>query len=383
MRSYAKNVKTVKNENRALVFRYLRHRAMSRAEISRLSGMSKSAVTMITNTLIEEGQIAEIGSADASYGRKPILLDIVADYKYAAGIALHRDDVYVCLTDLESHMMAYKHFPTNRWQDPYVLLDDAYDVILSFLRERNIPFEKCLGIGVSAPGPLDYVSGRILNPPDFRLFHYVDVGDHLRKRSGFPVMVDNNAVLFAMQEYATQAQSRYRNLMFVSVLGGIGSAVLTEGKLFRGFGGFGGELGHTSVHPDGLPCDCGNRGCLERYVSMKALKERFGFEDYERLIDRAYLGDVSARHVIEYIARELSPALVNAVNLFDLDAVIFYGELSYRPRLLSELLHEKLQSRAVLTRTHDVAIVFSKMDRDTAYSSVTAAIVNAYFDQRL
>lgn len=383
MKSYARNVKTIKNENRALIFKYLRRGAISRADISKTSGMSKSAVTMITNALIEEGQIVEIGATDSSYGRKPILLDIVADFKYAAGIALHRDTFYVCLTNLKSEIVAYTSYRTDRWKDPYELLDFAYETILSFLEERNIPFEKCIGIGVSSPGPLDYMSGKILNPPDFPLFSYVDVGEYLKKKSGLPVMVDNNAVLYAMQEYSTQPQSRYRNFMFVSISGGIGAAVLNEGKVFRGYGGFAGELGHTSIHPDGIPCTCGNKGCLERYISMKALKEAYQFDSYERLVDNAYLGDRESNEILSYVAREFSYAIVNSINLLDLDAVVIYGEFSYRSEKLLNMLRERIHNRAVIMRTHDVFLRCSEMSNDLACASVCAAIINAYFDQKI
>ena len=383
MKSYARNVKTIKNENRALIFKYLRRHAVSRADISKASGMSKSAVTMITNTLIEEGQIIEIGATDSSYGRKPILLDIVPDYKYAAGIALHRDNVYVCLVNLKFEIIAYTSVRTDRWSDPYALLDFAYETILEFLRERGIPFEKCLGIGVAAPGPLDYVTGKILNPPNFSLFSYVDVGEYLRTKTGLPVMVDNNAVLYAMQEYFTQPSGNYRNMMMICVYSGIGSAIVTDGKIYRGCGGFSGELGHISIHPDGIPCTCGNRGCLERYVSMKALKEAFHFDSYERLVDNAYLGDRDSDAVLDYIARELSYAIVNVTNLFDLDAVVLYGEFSYRPQKLLSKLRDRVHGRMVVERNHEVYIRFSEMSHDLAYASVCAAIINAYFDQKL
>lgn len=383
MKSYARNVKTIKNENRALIFKYLRRHAVSRADISKASGMSKSAVTMITNTLIEEGQIVEIGATDSSYGRKPILLDIVADFRYAAGIAIHRDNVYVCLVNLKFEIVAYTSFRTDRWSDPYELLDFAYETILGFLRERNIPLEKCIGIGVAAPGPLDYVSGKILNPPNFSLFAYTDVGEYLKKKTGLPVMVDNNAVLYAMQEYFTQPSGNFRTMMLLCIYSGIGSAVVTEGKIYRGCGGFSGEIGHTSIHPDGIPCTCGNRGCLERYVSMKALKDRFGFDSYERLVDNAYLGDKESEAVLDYVAQELSHAIVNAINLFDLDAVILYGEFSYRPQKLLKMLYERIHGRTVVERNHEVYIRFSEMSHDLACASVCAAIINAYFDQKL
>ena len=383
MKTYPHNLKTIKNENRALILNYIRTQPTSRASISKRSNMSKSAVTMITNDLIEEGQIVEIGVTSSSHGRKSILLDIVADYRYALGISIHRKYFYTCITDLKSNILAYSRHEMSTQNDPYALLDFAYGEILGFLGKLNIPLEKCIGIGVSAPGPLDYVSGKILNPPYCELFHQVDVGEHLRKLSGLPVMVDNNAVLLSMQQYVDDTKHRYSNYMFAVISDGIGSTVMSGGNVFRGFGGFASELGHTSVHADGIPCSCGNIGCLEKYISLRALHERFGISSYSELVDDAYMGDKSACDMLEYIAEEFSCAITNSINLFDLDAVIIYGQFCYRHEKLLALLTEKISRRSVITRTHNVDIIFSSMTPDRARASVCAAIIKRHFDQKL
>ncbi len=382
MKVYPHNVRTIKNENRALILNYIRKKPISRAAIAKISNMSKSAVTMITNDLISEGQVTEVGAMSSSHGRKSILLDIVADHRYAAGIALHRQYIYVCVTDLKSHIVAYSSYRTEEWDDAYQLLDFAWSEVLRFLAELNIPREKCLGIGVSAPGPLDYVTGTILNPPDFAFFHHVDVGNYLREKSGLPVTVDNNAVLLTLQE-SFRAETSYRNWMFVIVSDGIGSAIMTGGKIYRGFGGFAGELGHTSIHAGGIPCSCGNFGCLEKYVTIKALQEKFHFPSYEKLVDDAYMGDREANTVLAYIADCFSCAIINSVNLFDLDGVVIHGQFSYRGERLQTLLQERINTQSVITRNHTVAVRFSDMHPDEASASVCAAIINRYFEQKI
>ena len=113
------------------------------------------------------------------------------------------------------------------------------------------------------------------------------------------------------------------------------------------------------------------------------MKEAFHFDSYERLVDNAYLGDRDSDAVLDYIARELSYAVVNVTNLFDLDAVVLYGEFSYRPQRLLSKLRERVHGRMVVERNHEVYIRFSEMSHDLAYASVCAAIINAYFDQKL
>lgn len=382
MKTHPHNVKTIKNENRALILGQIRKAPTSRADIAKRTGMSKSAVTMITGDLMNEGQIIEIGEGSSPHGRKSILLDIVPTYRYAAGIALHRKYIYVCITDLKSNILSYSNHRITNWNDPKSLLDFAYDEILRFLSELNIPREKCIGIGVSAPGPLDYEKGVILNPPDFPMFRDFAVSEYLQKKSGMPVLLDNNAVLLCMQEYMNSS-AEYKNSMFVVISDGIGSAVMYNGHIFRGSRGFAGELGHISIHADGIKCDCGNCGCLEKYVSISALQEKFGFSSYEKLVDDAYMGDKVSCEILAYIAGEFSAALASAVNLFDLDAIIIYGQFSYRSDKLCTLLRKELSRRSVITQTHSVALTFSDMSPDKASASVCSLVINRYFEQKL
>ena len=382
MTSQAGNVNTIKNSNRSLIFHYIRKSPVSRAEIAKQSGMSKSAVTMITNALIEEGQLCEIGPRESSCGRKPILLDIVADYRYAGGIAIHRKQTGVYITDLKSNIIAFRSIKTDRFFDPYKVLDWACATLLDLAEENKIPKEKLIGVGISAPGPVDYKEGVILEPPNFEMFHHVPVADYVQNRLGMQVMVDNNAVLLAMQEYIC-AGKPHVNSMVIIVSEGIGSAIITKGKVYRGHSGFAGEIGHTSVDLAGERCECGNHGCLEQYISMKALKRRFDFESFERVVDNAYLGDRTSLEVIEFIAEYLSAAVVNAINLFDLDAVILNGDFSYRNELLLERIRKRIGGMSVICRVHDVDISFSALSPALTNASVTSAILGAYFNHEL
>lgn len=382
MKNRPHNVKTIKSDNRALILNHIRRAPVSRAEISKRSGMSKSAVTMITGELMAEGQIAEVGEGDSPHGRRSVLLDIIPGYRYAAGIALHRKYIYICVTDLKSNILAYSNHQISKWNDPYKLLDFALSEIERFLTELNIPREKCIGIGVSAPGPIDYVTGTILNPPDFSMFHNIGVREYLSERSNMPVMVDNNAVLLCMQEYVNSDRD-LKNCLFVVISDGIGSAIMSDGRIYRGSKGFAGELGHISIHSDGVPCQCGNFGCLEKYISIGTLQEKFGFCSYEKMVDDACMGDSTSIDILKYIASEFSCALASAVNLIDPDTVVIYGQFAYRNENLLSFIQDELMRRSVITKTHNVNIVFSSMTPDIASASVCSMLITRYFEQKL
>lgn len=383
MKSYARNLSTIKSENRAMIFQYVRPHPISRADIARRTGMSKSSVTIITNALIEEGQLVEIGAVEHGIGRHPVMLDIVSDYRYAIGLSIDRNFWYVCITDLKFNLLAYANYKTDSWDDPYALMDAAYEEILRLLARRDIPLSLCIGIGISAPGPIDYKNGTILNPPNFPLFQNIEIGEFFEKKFGLPTFVNNNTVLLAMLENALTPPDKHENFIYVLAGDGIGSAIMLGDHIHRGSGGLSGELGHTSIHSGGVPCPCGNNGCLECYISLKALRERFNFTSYERLVDDAYLGDSFARSVIEFIADEFSCGLINAVNLLELDAVIIYGAFSYRPDMLRAALEDRIRKKSVITRTHDVKVRFANITPDLVRASACAAVLDMHFEQKL
>lgn len=383
MKSSGSNVITIRNENRALIFRCIRECPKSRADIAHKTGLSKSSVTTITNALIKEGQIVEVGTNDTAIGRKPILLDIVASFRFAAGIYLHRKQTFVCLTDLKSQIIAQKRERTSRWSDPYKILKWSCDTIQALASENGLSMEKCIGVGISAPGPLDYLTGCILTPPNFEMFHGINAVEEVKRNLDLPTMLDNNAVLLAIQEYNTNRKHHFENYIFIIIEDGIGSAIMTKGGIYRGYKGFTGEIGHTSIDIDGIPCSCGNKGCLEQYVTLSALKKHFGFDSYEKVVDDAYTGEMYAREILEYIAEHLSCAIINAVNFFDLDAAILYGEFRYRSSMLEKMIYNRVHQKSIICNAHTITVKFSNIDANIADSSVTTAILEAYFNQKL
>ncbi len=381
MKTYAKNVHSIKNDNRATILNLIRKAPVSRAEISATAGLSKSSVTMITNALIAEGQIKEIGTEESAVGRKRILLDIVANYRFAAGIILHRRDIKVCLTDLKGEVLDKEKTEIERFSSSTEVIDYTVNTVFELMRRNNLSKDDCIGIGVSCPGPLDITRGVILSPPHLDILHSVAVSDEIKARTGMNVALENNAVLLAMRE--NLMREKMKNFMSVIISYGIGSAVVTGGEIYRGALGFSGELGHMSVVAGGLRCPCGNSGCLERYVSLSALKEHFGFDDYKKTVDLAYDGDESALEVLRYITSYLGSGLVNAVNLFDLDAIILHGDYSYRPSLLDGMLRDYVNQNSVVAAVHGVEIISSPERNDRAEGNSTAAIIEQYFDQTL
>jgi predicted NBD/HSP70 family sugar kinase len=383
MADLASNVNTLKCDNRALILNHIRKQPMSRSQLSKQTKLSKSAVTMITNELINEGQLVEIGTSVSCKGRKPITLDIIKDYRYAIGVLLHRKRMSVSITNLKSELIDCVEENTGNYSDYREALLWICRTIRSVINKNNIPISKIIGIGVSSPGPLDYHSGTILLPPNFDLFHNVPVVPLLKEEFDLPVFLENNSVLLAITEYFNGSMKEYKNSMFVIISDGIGSCIVINGQIFRGFGGYAGELGHTSIDINGPICSCSNRGCLELYTTLSALQKKFSFDSYEKVVDDAYSNMPEALAILEFQANCLACALISAVNLLDLDSVILFGEFNYRPELLLSKLNVIINERSLIKRAHQVKVVVSELGSDAVTVSSTAAVLSHHFNQKL
>ncbi len=370
-----RNVLALKNSNRALILECVRCRPLSRADIGRKTGLSKSAVSMLTAEMILEGLLKEAGLSDkaGTIGRTSILVDLVGSYGYAIGVALHRRRIGVCAVNVKTDRLF------SRWMDTasFDTADAALDRIAATVREEldrlGLPWEKCLGIGVSSPGPLDRSSGVILNPPELPLFCGCPITEKLRERFGCRVYIENNAVALALLDFYRRGEPD-GNVLFTVAADGIGSALLMNGRVFRGARGFAGEIGHISIDRNGEECTCGNRGCLERYATLSALKRRFGFESYEAVADAAAAGDGEGGKIVAFLVNALGTALVDSVNLYDLDRVVLFGEYAYRAEMLASRLKEWISEHSIICRVHPVAVVPSVI---TTADGDTAAAISA------
>ncbi len=374
------NVITLKISNRANIFEQIRRGALSRVEIAQKTGLKKPAVTVLTNEMIKEGILREIGPSErrAERGRTSILLDLVADYAYAVGISLHRRNIQVSVMNLKMEKVAGKERETASFPSADAAMDWCAKTAGHLLARLSCPPEKCVGIGVSSPGSLDHQAGVILEPPNFPLFHHYPVTAKLKEYFDCPIFLENNAVSLAVTDFYMRGGPR-GNSLFVVVADGIGSALLQDGAVFRGAGGFSGELGHVCVETGGEVCACGNTGCLELYATADALKKRFPTMKYEQAADRAQAGDEQAGAVLRYLADRFGKAFVTAINLFDLDTIVMFGEYSYRSHLLTSEIERYINRHSLVAKLHPVAVMASELAfRDMSIAAAVPAL-NAFF----
>lgn len=203
---------------------------------------------------------------------------------------------------------------------------------------------KIAGIGVGVPGLIDS-TGLVHASVNMRPLDGVNLSETLSKRTGVPVFCGNDANLIALGEARAGAGRGFKSQIVVTIGTGLGSGLILDGKLWSGANGFAAEFGHLTLEPDGLPCPCGNHGCLEQYVSASALSRYAGNRSPEELALAAARGDVEALQAFEILGSRLGTALSGLLNLLNIEAIIVGGGVAASFDLIEKSLLKTLHAR--------------------------------------
>ena len=375
------NISTIKKANISLILRHLRNQSLSCIELSKLTGLSKSAVTTITKQMLSLGYLEKTGTEITEYGRHPVLLDIIKDYRYAFGISLHRKEIAACVVNLKFEPIEIRAQSVTAFATPQAAVDWAYDACIDIMNAHSIDPEKILGIGIASPGPLDCQKGIILNPPNFPLVQNFPIAEFLSHKTKYPVFLSNVSVLMTMYEKQIHLPE-VKNFVFVIVDKGVGSAIMTDDKIYRGKAGLAGEIGHISIEQNGNPCACGNKGCLETYITKHEIEKKFQLPSYEQMIDNAYNGNQHSLEIVDYIAACFGCGIINIINLLDIEAIVISGELNYRHELLFSKIQEYINRHCIVAHFHPVKLLPSVIQsQNIAYSA--AMVLDKYYLQEL
>ncbi|KQV44571.1 MULTISPECIES: ROK family transcriptional regulator [unclassified Rhizobium] len=273
------NLEKAKAHNRRVVIEAIRTSGpLSRAEIARLTALTAQTVSNI----VEELEGSELLKADSpqklARGQPFTPYSINPDGAYSIGLELERDHAAGVLTDLSGTIRARIVRPI----DPPTP-ERAIPILAAISAELQtaFPFERdrLLGAGIAMPGRYAAEGVTSLTPIALPGWQHYEVGPALEALLGMPVLVENDATAAAIGERLYGVARGLSSFVYLFLGGGIGAGLFLDGHLYRGSRANAGEIGHIVVEPDGLPCVCGKRGCLDRYVSLGAAYEYLKIDD--------------------------------------------------------------------------------------------------------
>jgi predicted NBD/HSP70 family sugar kinase len=384
MNKKARNSSYMKLANRKLILNMIRSGSLSRAELARKTGLTRAAITLIIDEMIKDGIVMETGVSQSASGRRPIILDINPKRYYTVGLNLIRYGCSVGLVNLKGEVVLKRNVEISGCKNPFEALNIIIKDIERLISDSNIEVSRLLGLGVCTPGPVDIHKGVILNPPNFEMWHNFSIAGELERALKLPVMLENisNGRTIAEKNYGRGAG--LSSFMLVAVDEGIGAGIVIDNKLYHGIGGYGSELGHTSIKLDGIRCSCGNRGCLETYASIPNVLKEIQRHDrsvlsWSQVVDMAENGDKLCLKAVDNEAHYLSAGIVNAMNLLELEAVILAGDISCKPGLLVEKIREKVRSISITRGIRNIEIFSSSIVKDSETISSASTVIEGFF----
>lgn len=369
------SLESLRAHNRRRVVDALRHRGTaSRAEIARLTGLSRSTVSSLVGELQDSGLVIETtragdggGSQGNQQGRPPVLLTLDRRAGAVVGINFGHRDARVAVADLSRTVLAERVFRgIDVDHEGIAALDVAADLVRQALAEAEVPIDRVLAAGLGLSGPIDHKRDLVHRTAILPSWGDISPGAEMERRLQVPVHIENDANLGALAEMTQGAAQGHRNVIYLMIASGIGAGVIIGGQVVHGAGGTAGELGHLLIDDAGPICRCGNRGCLETVVAGPAivdlLKPQHGQDlTLDDVLTLVAQGEPGARRAIEDAGRTVGRALAGLVNVLNPEAIVVGGELAAAGDALLGPVRGAIGRHAIRPAADDVRVVRSEL----------------------
>jgi predicted NBD/HSP70 family sugar kinase/biotin operon repressor len=348
---------------RQLLDQLRRHGSASRADLARLTGLSRSTVSTLIADLQASGLVVEREPDErvSQQGRPPTLLTLDRSAGLVLGIDFGHEHVHVAIADLSRTILAERTQELDVDRSAAQALDLAVTLTDAVIAAASVDGDRILGAGVGLSGPIDVAEGTVHAGKILPGWAGIRPVDELAGRLGLRVHLDNDANLGALAEVTLGAGIGARDAIYVMVSDGVGAGLILGGELYRGTGGTAGELGHVLVDESGPICRCGNRGCLEMMAGGRAitglLRPSHGDDlTLDDVVALAAGGDSGARRAIADAGRVLGRSVAAIVNAFNPELVIVGGKVSAAGDVLLDPLREAVHRYAIPSAAEDVRI---------------------------
>jgi N-acetylglucosamine repressor len=343
--------------NAALVLRALYDLGpISRADIARLTGLTRTSVGELVNDLEREGLATDVGLGPSTGGKQPTLVALDADARTIIAVDLSERTFTAALANLRGELTVRRRRDLDG-RDGGDAVDLVHELIEDVRAEATSPI---LGIGVGTPGIVDH-DGTVrwavgLDWQDLPLAQI------LEERHGLPTVVANDSRAAAFATYLFDGDDRPHNLVAIKVGRGIGAGLILRDQLFGGDGDGAGEIGHVVVDPDGIECHCGRFGCLETVGSAPAILREAaaaGIEvtNIEALARATADGDDRVLPVVRAAGRAIGSAIANLTGTLDVRQISILGTVTALGEPWFEAIRDEARRRALGPLAREVRIL--------------------------
>jgi N-acetylglucosamine repressor len=381
-----------KEHNRNLVLKTIfDHDNISRAEIARVTSLTRTTVSAIVTDLLEEGLVSEIGVGSSLGGKSPILLSLADDSRYLIGLDLARNQFRGAIVNLRGKIREVVTLPVNS-NNGDEALSLVYEILDQLMNASRLPL---VGIGIGTPGLVNITEGSVINAVNLD-WKDLPLARLMEERYHLPVYILNDSQAAAMGEYTYgTGHSSDSNLIVINARHGIGAGIVINGRLFQGDGGGAGEIGHVVVVPDGGQlCRCGNRGCLETVASTQALIKRVQTLVTQSIptllpqspqeitldtIEQAFSsGDHLARQAVLETGRYMGMAISSLVGTLNIQKIVLTGDMTRFGSPWLEAIQGMITQTTLSRLAQETQIEIGQLGGNNIILGASAMLANNY-----
>ncbi|WP_164201578.1 ROK family transcriptional regulator [[Micrococcus luteus] ATCC 49442] len=349
----------------------------TQAELARQTGLSTATVSNIVKIMQDNGLAST--EPTTSSGRRALNVRLNSNGAVAVGIDFGRRHLRVVLASLSYHVIAEESvlLPLGHQSDEGIRA--AVVLLDKLIAESGIDRSALVGAGVGIPGPIDRRTGTVAQGAILPEWVGINILQHLEERLEMPVFIDNDANLGAWSEVTWGPHTGVANLMFLKIGSGIGAGLILNGAPYYGTVGITGEIGHATIHEQGLVCRCGNRGCLETIASTTTMIELLSRGEDPPLspadiVRKALARDSATLRVVDDAGQAVGRALGNVANLINPEVIVVGGPLARLGNLLLDPIRRGLIRHAVPVVGETTTLTMSSLG-DRAEALGAAALV--------
>lgn len=361
------------------IITYLMHNHSSTIpDLAKDIDLSIPTVTKFLMELVDAGYIVNYGKQETSEGRPPNLYGLNPDSAYMVGVDIKSSCLNIGLMNFTGDMIDLQMGIECRLENTLEGLDELTCHICEFLDKHVNVKDKILQVGVNISGRVNPEAGYSSSMFNFEERPLAEV---LYEKIGIPVSIDNDTRAMAYGELLKGAVKGEKDIVFINISWGLGSAFIIDGKIYTGRSGFSGEFGHFSVFDNEIICRCGKKGCLETEVSGSALhrilcekvksgqssilSKRILTEEtsvtLEEIVDATNKEDILCIELVEEIGRKLGRYLAGLINLFNPELVVIGGTLALTEDYILQPIKTAIRKYSLNLVSKDSAVVLSKL----------------------
>ena len=357
---------SLRQVNRLRVLETLYRRpATGRAELARLTGVSRATISSLIDELGRAGVVEEHADDDArprSTGRPPIRLSLVPSAGFAVGLDFGHQHIRIAVCDLGGRPVVDDWSAAEVDHAPVESLDLAHELVRSALERAGIDQDRVLGVGMGLAAPIDRRTGSLEADGILPGWHGIRPAAEMEARLGVPVELENDANAGALGERMFGAARGIDDLAYLRLSAGIGAGLILAGKPYHGVRGVAGEIGHVVAQPNGPICRCGNRGCLETVASPVAIAALLGARSGRdvtpsELLELVRAGDRGARRAVADAGEAVGRTVAMLVSILNVELVVVGGDLAAAGDELLEPLRASVDRYAVAPAAESVHVV--------------------------